>query len=352
MQRFQCPCGNTLFFDSSWCVACGQKVACDPGNREFVVLEEPKKGRPKLCRNGVRHGVCNWLALPDRPGDLCLSCHMDKVIPDLRDRRNVMLWGKMEAAKRRLIFELLTLGISMEPGGQGFFDGLTFRIVSTRLDASVTMGHLNGLITVNLEEADDTYRQINRQTLGEESRTLLGHFRHESGHYVWQRWFEPLAWNHEYRLAFRECFGDERADYTTALNAYYAAGNTPTPENFISAYAASHPWEDWAETWCHYMQMMDGVQTFHSLGLELSRVTLSSDQLGQAAVRLPEVLVTSAEEDASFLETLGGWLQVAAVLNELSVSAGHPMLYPYVIGEGVARKLRLIHYFVEASRRQ
>ncbi len=192
MQRFLCPCGNTLFFDSTSCLACRRPVACDPVRKAFVVLESAGAAPARLCANGVRYGVCNWLALPGQQGGLCLSCRMDRMIPNLGDPRNVMLWGKVEAAKRRLIFELIGLGIPMTPGGRNVIDGLTFRIVSTRLDSGVTMGHLNGLITVNLEEADDTYRQINRQTLGEESRTLLGHFRHESGHFVWQQWFDAL----------------------------------------------------------------------------------------------------------------------------------------------------------------
>ncbi|WP_081887504.1 putative zinc-binding metallopeptidase [Verrucomicrobium sp. BvORR034] len=350
MQRFLCPCGNTLFFDSTSCLACRRPVACDPARKAFVVLESTGPAPARLCANGVQYGVCNWLAMPGQQGGLCLSCQMDRMIPNLGDRRNVMLWGKVEAAKRRLIFEMIGLGIPMTPGGRNLFDGLTFRIVSTRLDSGVTMGHLNGLITVNLEEADDTYRQINRQTLGEESRTLLGHFRHESGHFVWQQWFDALPWNHAHRLAFRECFGDERQDYSWALYHHYAVGNACSPDNFISAYASCHPWEDWAETWAHYLQMMDGLQTFHSLGLDLSQLTLTCDQFEPTTVALPGVLGVRKLDDAEFLLNLSAWLQVAAVLNELSASAGQPMLYPFVIDGGVARKLRLIHYFVQTCR--
>lgn len=350
MQRFRCPCGNTLFFDSTWCLACRRQVACDPAKRTFVVLERGAAAKERLCANGVRYAVCNWLAMPGQANDLCLSCQMDRVIPNLADRRNVILWGKVEAAKRRLIYELLSLGIPMVPGGSGLFDGLTFRIVSTRMDSGVTMGHLNGLITVNLEEADDTYRQIHRQNLGEESRTVLGHFRHESGHYVWQRWFDKLPWNHVHRLAFREVFGDERRDYSWALYRHYSVGNSQPPENHISAYASCHPWEDWAETWAHYLQMMDGVQTFHSLGLDLSQMTLPCDQFEPATVALPRLLGANPRDDAGFLQNLSAWVQVAAVLNELSASAGQPMIYPFVIDGGVARKLRLIHYFVQACR--
>jgi hypothetical protein len=32
-------------------------------------------------------------------------------------------------------------------------------------------------------------------------------------------------------------------------------------KSFISKYATSHPWEDWAETWAHYLHIMDMLET-------------------------------------------------------------------------------------------
>lgn len=149
-------------------------------------------GTYRACANGVSYGVCNWLLEAGSPESLCAACRMNQLVPDLRWDRNKVLWGRIESAKRRLLYTLLRLGIVLPSKKEQPHLGLAFAIVSTVLDPSVTTGHLHGLITVNLEEADDSYRQINRQQLGESSRTLLGHFRHESGHYLWERFFPIL----------------------------------------------------------------------------------------------------------------------------------------------------------------
>ena len=142
--------------------------------------------------------------------------------------RNRMLWGRMEQAKRRMIYTLMRLGIRVSAPGGGRRDSLAFDIISTVANPDVTTGHLNGVITVNLEEADDTYRQINRQQLGENSRTLLGHFRHESANYLWQRFWSNLSWDDPLRLAFRARFGDGWLDYATALKTHYDSDSTAT----------------------------------------------------------------------------------------------------------------------------
>jgi hypothetical protein len=346
MQRFHCPCGNSLFFESSRCLRCQKPVAYDPEGERFVTLPAPGKG--KLCANGALPGVCNWLVPSGSGKTLCLSCEYNQRIPDLNDSRNVLLWSRVESAKRRLIYELRRLRIPPPSKTEDALGGLAFEIVSTRLDWAITTGHLNGVVTINLEEADDTYRQINRQNLGEGSRTLLGHFRHESGHYFWQLWFQRLVWNDPHRFAFRDVFGDERTDYSRALDRHYFQGpGALAPSGYITGYAASHPWEDWAETWAHYLQLMDGVETFEGLGLESERVTLPAVQFSAEDAALPPVLAQDPAGDAAFLVVLGKWLQVAAALNEMAASTGQPMMYPYVVTPGVVGKLRLIHYYVQ-----
>jgi hypothetical protein len=219
---------------------------------------------------------------------------MNRTIPDLNWGRNLMLWGRMETAKRRVLYGLLSLGIRLPSKTDNPSSGLAFDIVSTLSNPTVTTGHLNGVITVNLEEADDTYRQINRQQLGESSRTLLGHFRHESAHYLWQRYLSDLPWDDPLRLAFRERFGNEWIDYTTALNSHYQRGSQPGWEqSYITAYAASHPWEDWAETWAHYLQIVDGLETCESLGIDVRHIALPLVMLPNAAGTLPAMLPQS-----------------------------------------------------------
>ena len=302
-------------------------------------------GWMKRCDNGLKYGVCNWVVNPSQGHALCGSCRMNRTIPDLDGARNVALWGRMEAAKRRLIYTLLSLGLTLPSRKEDPKTGLAFDIVSTTVNPTVTTGHLNGVITVNLEEADDIYRQINQQQLGESRRTLLGHFRHESAHYVWQRFLSELTWEHPHRLAFRERFGDEWLDYAKALSEHYERGViTGWEKDFVSAYASSHPWEDWAETWAHYLEMVDGLETSEGLGIEISRIALPAERFAADAASLPAYLEQSAEADAAFLSKLQQWISLSTVLNELSTSFGEPSPYPFSISNNVAKKLRLVHY--------
>ncbi len=103
-----------------------------------------------------------------------------------------------------------------------------------------------------------------RVQMHEPYRTLLGHFRHEVGHYYWDRLIAETRWQEGYR----NLFGDERASYADALDHHYKNG---APDNWqessVSAYATMHPWEDWAETWAHYLHMMDAVDTALGFGM-------------------------------------------------------------------------------------
>ena len=343
MRRFPCECGNTLFFGSSRCLHCKRDVGFDTERQAMTAI---RPGGPmRLCENGTRHAVCNWV-VPFLGGKrLCDACKLNRTIPDLRDARNVMLWGRMELAKRRLLYTLLSLGMKLPSKTENPKAGLAFDIVSTVSNPSVTTGHLNGVITVNLEEADDTYRQIHRQQLGENSRTLLGHFRHESGHYAWQRWLTDLPWEHPHRIAFRERFGNEWTDYAAALESHYRHGAPKGWEQaYITPYAASHPWEDWAETWAHFLQISEGLETCGDLGIEVPRIALPVVPFPAEAGALPASLAQSAEPDAAFLLWLQRWISLSTALNEISMSLGEPALYPFVISVRVAQKLRLIHH--------
>jgi hypothetical protein len=339
MQKFTCDCGNVLFFGSSRCLRCLSSVGYDPQQQAMVKLHQ--EGPMKRCANGLKHGICNWVLPTESKEILCMACQMNRIIPDLSSERNLMLWGRMEMAKRRLIYTLLKLGISLPTKVGNPKNGLAFDIVSTLSNPSVTMGHLNGIITVNLEEADDAYRQFNRQQLGESSRTLLGHFRHESAHYLWQRHLSELSWDHPMRLAFRERFGDEWQDYSAALSKHYKKGAAAGWEqNYITAYAASHPWEDWAETWAHYLQIEDGLETCEGMGIDVKHLALPLVILPVEAGFLPITLASTLKEEGAFLAWLQRWMCVSTVLNEISHSLGEPALYPFVINVRVAQKLR------------
>lgn len=351
MERFTCSCGNVLFFGNSHCLTCGSDVGYDPKNDRLIPIR-PGSG-VKLCDNGQRYNLCNWVLPSSSPDTLCVSCRMNRTIPDLSSDRNKTLWARMETAKRRLLYTLLRLGIKLPSKKEDPQNGLAFDIVSTLKNPDVTTGHLNGVITVNLEEADDTYRQFNRQQLGESSRTLLGHFRHESAHYLWQRFLSPLIWEDPRRLAFRERFGDEWIDYAAALQTHYDKGSPAGWEqNYITAYAASHPWEDWAETWSHYLQILDGLETCETLGIQVKFIALPLITLPAKAGTLPASLPQSADADGDFLAWLQRWMCLAPVLNEVSHSIGEPPLYPFIITTKVAQKLRLAHHYAQVWGQQ
>ncbi len=344
MQRFTCECGNSLFFGSTRCLSCGKEVGFDLCSGTMIKIAP--SGKFRRCQNGVFHGVCNWTVAEGSRDKLCLACTMNQVIPDLNDTRNKLLWERTETAKRRLLYTLHRLGIKIPSKKEDPQNGLAFEIVSIVLNPSVTTGHLNGVITVNLEEADDTYRQINRQQLGENSRTLLGHFRHESAHYFWRRFLSDLEWGDPQRMAFRERFGNESKDYAASLESHYRLGAPlEWEQQFISAYAASHPWEDWAETWAHYLQMVDGLETCEAMGIHVQNLTLPLMILPVQSGFLPTCLVPPPGEDDTFLAMLQRWLCLSTVLNEVSDSLGESPLYPFVISVPIAQKLRLAHYF-------
>ena len=347
MKRFHCDCGNVLFFGSSVCLKCAGKVGFDPAVG-LMVRVRPESVM-KRCENGTLHGVCNWLLPAKSSAVLCLACQMNQTIPDLSIARNRLLWGRVEMAKRRMIHTLLDLGISLPSKREDLRNGLAFDLVSSFSNPNVTTGHLNGVITINLEEADDTYRQINRQHLNESSRTLLGHFRHESAHYFWMRNLSELPWDSADRLAFRARFGDEWLDYSATLNAYYQNGApVDWDQRYITAYASSHPWEDWAETWAHYLQIVDGLETCESLGIHVKYLALDLVMLPGDAGLLPSMLPQSAAADGAFLAWLQRWMCLSTVLNEIASSLGEAPLYPFVISVRVAQKLRLAHHYAQS----
>ena len=221
----------------------------------------------RLCQNYTNESVCNWAVAATDDSPLCVSCRLTSVIPNLADPANRAAWYRLEVAKRRLLFTLIELGVPIPNRLDDPERGLTFEFLADGdRETPVMTGHADGLITVNIAEADDAERERRRTAMHEPYRTLLGHMRHESGHYYWDRLIAPTSEIDE----FRSLFGDERADYAAALSAYYDRGAPAEwQEQFVSAYASSHPWEDWAETWAQYLHMIDTLETAAASGLSL-----------------------------------------------------------------------------------
>jgi hypothetical protein len=360
-RAYRChQCGKPLFLRNSVCLNCGYAVGYDPQARTMVTLA-PAEGEgsfsvesePGLmvarCANLDTASGCNWLIRangsggyggPQLQAGYCLSCSLNRTIPDQSIERNHELWRKLEMAKRRMISQLLGFRLPVETRLERP-DGLCFDMLESDPGAHLVTGHEDGLITLNVEEADDAVRESLRMKLGEPYRTLLGHFRHEIGHYYWNR----LVRDSEWLDGFRALFGDEQRDYQAALQRYYTDGSPPDWSlHFVTAYASAHPWEDWAETWAHYMHITDAIDTALSLGLTRDAVDLDTDPFDKADLWQPD-----HENSESFLAFLDAWVGLTSVCNELARSMGQPDYYPFVLPRAAVGKLQFIHELIRAS---
>ena len=308
------------------------------GGDWIAVGSAAKEGEAfRLCANYVEHGTCNWAIPSAASGSLCISCALTRTIPDLTVEGNREAWLKLETAKRRVLFDVLTLKLPLcgkreDPAGGLAFEFLS-DIVTVNGDRSRVMtGHDNGLITINVAEADDLYRETQRIQHDEPLRTLLGHIRHEVGHYYWDR----LIRDSDRLAAFRQLFGDEQADYQAALKAHYAQGAPANwADQYISAYASTHPWEDWAESWAHVMHMVDALETAHAVGLSVQPNRRDEPVLAPAFKPSPPRI-------GDFDQLLSEWYALTYVLNNLTRGLGLPDAYPFVLSSAVVAKLRFI----------
>jgi hypothetical protein len=354
-RSFRCRCGRPIFFRNSLCIGCSSPLGYLPDRSEVVALEPGSaEGRWRLpdetheyksCANLNTPAGCNWLLRADEPTEFCIACRLNRTIPDVGDPDNQRYWGAIEAAKRRLVSQLLALGLPVRSKvSEDPERGVMFDFLRTTADGKrVLTGHANGLITLNVEEADDAKREKIRHDLREPYRTLLGHFRHEIGHYYWDR----LIWNSRWLEPFRGLFGDERADYSAALKANYENGPpSDWPTRFISSYASTHPWEDWAETWAHYLHVVDSLDTALGFGLD-------ADDLETEAEPFPRDALYDPDDPGAdtFLSFLNAWIEMTMVLNELARSMGQPDFYPFVMSRPVVAKLQFIHLVVQDARR-
>ena len=334
MRSFRCSCGNAVYFENDRCLDCKRTLAFD---RTQLALR-PMVAGDRRCANTA---ACNWL-VDAADAAYCAACALNEVVPDLADPHRAALYYEVEKAKRRLLFTLFSLGLPVE-GRARRPDGLAFRILAdARLDNAeadasaedaVMTGHLDGRITINLMEADPHLRERMRMAMNESYRTLLGHFRHESGHYYWQR----LVACGDRRAAFRSRFGDERAPYRQSLDAYY--GNGPPAgwqDHYVDAYAAAHPLEDFAVSWAHYLHMIDTLETAAHAG---------------CAIRGREIVDPLADSTvAGFDGLVADWVELASTMNDLNRSMGLADAYPFSLPAPVVAKLRFIHALVDDAR--
>lgn len=333
MTHFQCTCGNVLFFENTVCLQCGSEVGYNLSSDRM----EPVGGMLLRCRNGAEFNACNWL-VPTGGLEYCPACCLNRTIPDLGNAANLEGWRKMEAAKRRVVHTLARLRL-VPPPKSDRPDGVAFDFLAPSPNQRVVTGHEDGVITFNILEAHDPYREAERHALGEPYRTLVGHFRHELGHYYWDRFFRDRNGSDPLLADFRRLFGDERDDYGAALQKYYANGPLASwSSTHITAYATSHPWEDWAETWAQYLHIIDGAETAASFGWSSDRVPIPFTPFHPR-----DVEEQTPECDAGFLETLNGWAKLSPALNELAASLGYATIYPFVFSPASVRKILFVH---------
>jgi hypothetical protein len=360
MRVFHCDhCHFPIYFENTVCGQCGHKLAylpdlkiigsldpADPGAHPLDSLWTcplPRAaGRAyRLCLNYAKYDACNWAVPADDANEFCPSCRLTRIIPDLSVPANEVAWKLMETAKRRLVYSIMEFGLPLKNRLDDPATGLVFEFLSDPIDGPrVLTGHDNGVITLNVIEADDVERERLRVSLHEPYRTLLGHFRHEVGHYYWDRLIRGGP-----RLdAFRAMFGDEQFSYNAALQAYYAQGPAPDwRERFISAYASMHPWEDWAETWAHYFHMTDTLETAAACGL-----SLQPDRPNEPAMaRQPR----QRANDQSFDEIITNWFPLTYILNALNRGMGLADAYPFVLPMPAIEKLRFVHETICAAER-
>jgi hypothetical protein len=289
----------------------------------------------RQCSNYAQDDVCNWM-IDDRDDNaLCASCRLTTVIPSLEDQQNRILWKRLEVAKRRLLHTLWTLHLQPMPKPEDTLTGLAFEFLQDVPHGErVLTGHAEGVITINIAEADPAYREKMREQMAEPYRTLLGHFRHESGHY----YFDRLIANTDRIVAFRALFGDETVDYGASLQRHYDNGPPLNwNQQFVSLYASSHPWEDWAETWAHYLHMFDTLETAYSCGVQLRPKKHNEQNL---------IIDASPVDASSFDELIAEWFALTYVLNSLNRSIGMPDSYPFTLSTPVLEKLKFVHEVV------
>jgi hypothetical protein len=344
VRAFACPrCSSLIFFQNSVCVSCGTGLGYLRSRASFVALErgpdgglahvEPDGTRRVPCAN-LRLATCNWLASDNAANGLCPCCELTRTRPANSDTAGLAAFARTEVAKRRLLFQLDDLGLPTTPRTVDARHGLTFDLLSSS-DRPVVTGHESGVITIDLAEGSDPHREAVRANLGEPYRTLLGHLRHEIGHWYWN-----VLLDQQPALGrFREMFGDESIDYAGALDAYYGSQrDNGWRANYISAYAAAHPSEDWAETFAHYLHLSDTLQTAYEYGL-----AVTGPRVDVPAASAPSASTSPMATYRDFDQQLEAWLSLTAALNAVNRSMGRDDLYPFVLVPAVIAKLQFVH---------
>ena len=346
MKIFQCGhCNGELLFQNHECENCSQiagyydkeQVMFTFHYKNNILTTDQNQRAFKFCKNKSIE-VCNWLLDLDDEHEYCIACRLNRTTPKQTEIDDFAKWKKLEISKHRLIYQLQKIGLPL-PQIIEQNVGLRFDFISQKKNKNSLTGHSEGLITILLKEADSLEREKARRKFSEAYRTLIGHLRHEIGHYFW----DELIRNQPEKLEeFRKLFGDESLDYQIALDKYY---NSDPPENwqksFISRYSTSHPWEDWAESWAHYLHVMDMVETAYFFGIEVK------NQKYDNAIEPPF--------DPYFINDfdriIKAFSPISFAVNSINRTMGMPRVYPFKITDAITEKIKFIHQLLLPFRK-
>lgn len=340
MKIFQCGnCNHSLFFENDTCENCGHLSGYRAEDRMMLtfaldstkLISDRENVEYKYCEN-KKYNVCNWVLEKNDEEVLCQACRLNRTIPNLNKKKNVKKWRKLEVAKHRLIYQLQKIGLPLLNKNE-VEEGFCFDFIAKLDNPSIMTGHAYGVITILLKEADSVFREKTRIQLSEAYRSLIGHLRHEVGHYFWDRLIFP---DKDLLKEFRNIFGNEKLDYSDSLKEYYDKGvESDWQESHISKYATAHAWEDWAETWAHYLHIMDMVENAYFFGLNVNPTGLFKE--GKANASFDPYTI------ADFNTIVQTAVPVSFAVNSINRAMGVPDVYPFVIAPEVVDKMAFIH---------
>jgi hypothetical protein len=351
MQLFKCDqCGHPVYFDNTFCSKCHNLLGFDGISLKMISLQPQEDGSMAAAKLGQKyhycinhnHSVCNWVIPDSSTAAICIACAPNRTVPNTSNPEHLERWKTIEQAKHRLIYALLKWKLPVKSKIIAPESGLAFDFKSDEClpeGQRVLTGHASGVITMNIAEADDVEREMAKKDMDEVYRTVLGHFRHEIGHYYW----DQLIAGSVYLDEFRALYGDERTSYQEALDRYYKQG-APSDwnENYISAYATMHPWESWAETWAHYMHITDTLETAYSFGLDIKPL------VAPMGAGMSATIDQNAYDCKDFKKIFNCWLPLSFMMNSLNRSMGARDIYPFVINPRVKEKLEFIHKVIHS----
>ncbi|ESQ75207.1 putative zinc-binding metallopeptidase [Asticcacaulis sp. AC402] len=348
MRLFRCDnCGNAIYFENRSCLKCGMQlgfvaeetclhtVQPDAAQSDRWRRVDQQQFLYRFCGNAA-WDVCNWLVRAESEDAFCVACRYNGLVPNRKSEDGLRRWRAISDAQRHLFYTFLRWdlprpGRTEDPVGGLRFDLKDDEILPDGSCKPVLIGHDEGHIVIRAAEADDPTREQQRAMMNEPYRTLLGHFRHETGHFIWNH----MVRNTGKVDSFRAVFGDESVDYGQALQKHYREGPARGwGSNYISFYATSHPWEDFAECFAHVLHIVDSLETAHMFGINLAPAR-SGIMPGDAGFDPYSVL--------DFERIAEVWIPLSLALNTIHHSMGERDLYPFILTPVIKQKLGYVH---------